>query len=87
MKRYCEISVHALIGTAFFALVLTGRLDALTVAVFAPAFLISLDRTIKARPPLLTARGAFYLSCAYILVFLLDLNACGRDKTFAARNR
>jgi len=75
MKRYFEVSVHALIGTAFFALMLTGRLDVVSIVFFVPAFFVSLDRTIKARPPLLTARGAFYLSCAYILVFLLDVNA------------
>ena len=75
MKRYFEISVHALIGTAFFALALTGRLDALSVVVFVPAFAVSFYRTIKGQPPLLTARGAFHLSCGYILVFLFDLNA------------
>jgi protein-glutamine gamma-glutamyltransferase len=75
MKRYFELSVHALIGTAFFALALTGRLDALSIFVFVPVFLVSLYRTHNALPPLLTARGAFYLSCAYILVFLFDLNA------------
>ena len=75
MKRYFELSVHALIGTAFFALTLTGRLDALSIIVFAPVFFVSLYRTVNARPPLLTARGAFYLSCAYILVFLFDFYA------------
>jgi protein-glutamine gamma-glutamyltransferase len=75
MKRYFELSVHALIGTAFFALALTGRLDALSIVVFVPVFLVSLYRTHNAQPPLLTARGAFYLSCAYILVFLFDFSA------------
>lgn len=75
MKRYFEVSVHALIGTAFFALALTGRLDGLSVVIFVPAFIVSFHRTVKGQPPLLTSRGAFYLSCAYILVFLFDLNA------------
>ena len=75
MKRYFELSVHALIGTAFLALALTGRLDALSIVAFVPIFLVSLYRTINAQPPMLTARGAFYLSCAYILVFLFDLSA------------
>ena len=59
MKRYFELSVHALIGTAFFALALTGRLDALSIVVFATVFFVSLYRTIHAQPPLLTARGAW----------------------------
>lgn len=75
MKRYFELSVHALIGTAFFSLTLTGRLDALSIVVFAAVFLISLYRTMNAQPPLLTARAAFYLSCAYIFLFLFDFNA------------
>lgn len=75
MKRYFEISVHALIGTAFFALMLTGRLDALSVVFFLPGFLLSFYRAVKSQPPLLTARGAFYLSCAYIAVFLFDVTA------------
>jgi len=75
MKRYFELSVHALIGTAFFALALTGRLDALSILIFVPGFLISLYRTHTSQPPLLTARGAFYLSCAYIAVFLFDFSA------------
>jgi transglutaminase-like putative cysteine protease len=75
MKRYFELSVHALIGSAFFALALTGRLDALSIVVFVPVFLVSLYRTIHAQPPLLTARGAFFLSCGYVMVFLFDLYA------------
>jgi transglutaminase-like putative cysteine protease len=73
MKRYFETSLHALIGTAFFALALTGRLDALSIAFFTLVFLGSFYRTIKGLPPLLTARGAFYLSSAYIAVFLFDV--------------
>jgi transglutaminase-like putative cysteine protease len=75
MKRYFEISVHGLIGTAFLALMLTGRLDAMSMALFLPGFLLSLYRTGKGQRPLLTSRGAFYLSCAYIAVFLFDLSA------------
>jgi protein-glutamine gamma-glutamyltransferase len=75
MKRYFELSVHALIGTAFLALALTGRLDALSIVVFVPVFLVSLYRTHTAQSPLLTARAAFYLSCAYIVIFLIDFNA------------
>ncbi len=74
MKRYFETSIHALIGTAFLAVALTGRLDALSIGVFVPVFFVSLNRAVRGRPPLLTARGAFYLSCAYVLFFLFDVN-------------
>ena len=74
MKRYCEISCHAVVVTAFFALAMTGRLDMLAIAVFTPVFAISLYRAFRQLPPLLNARRAFYLSCIYPLVALLDLS-------------
>lgn len=54
------------------ALSLTGRLDSPSVAVFTIAFLISAYRTVKALPALVSARGAFLLSCAYLVFFLFD---------------
>jgi hypothetical protein len=72
MKRYFQISCHALIGTAFLALALTGRLDTFSMALFVPALLASLYRAIREAPPLLSARGAFYLSLAYIAFFFFD---------------
>jgi transglutaminase-like putative cysteine protease len=72
MKRYFQLSCHALMITAFFALAFTGRLDAPAILIFSVGLAISVIRTIRALPPPLTSRGAFLLSCAYVLFFLLD---------------
>src|SRR5436309_16130059 len=75
MRRYFQISVHALILTAFLALAMTGRLDSLSIVLFSIAAGLSLYRTVKDIPPPLTTRGAFILSCFYIGVFLFDVAA------------
>ena len=72
MQRYFQISCHALIVSAFIALALTGRLDVLSIIVFTIGLAVSVYRTVKRMPPLLSARGAFILSCIYIVFFLLD---------------
>jgi hypothetical protein len=59
--------------SAFFALALTGRLDIPATLVFAIGLGISCHRTIKDLPPLLSGHGAFLLSCAYIVFFVLDI--------------
>jgi hypothetical protein len=72
MKRYFQLSCHALMITAFFGLAFTGRLDAPAILIFSVGLAISVIRTIRRLPPPLTARGAFLLSCAYILFFVFD---------------
>src|SRR5262249_43862765 len=72
MRGYFQISVHALIITAFIALTLTGRLDMASIAVFTVGVGWSLYRTIQNAPPPLTARGAFVLSCIYSVLFFID---------------
>ena len=72
MERYFQISFHALILTAFIALVGTGRLDVGSILLFLVFFAVTANRALKGRPPLLTARGAFFLSLGYILFFALD---------------
>ena len=57
MKRYCEISCHAVVGSAFLALAITGRLDSLSIALFSIVFATSLYRTLKRLPPLLTTKA------------------------------
>jgi protein-glutamine gamma-glutamyltransferase len=79
MQRYFQISVHALIVSAFVALALTGRLDGPSMVLFTIGLAISTYRTLKGLPPLLTARGAFYLSCAYILFFVFDTFVLSRS--------
>jgi transglutaminase-like putative cysteine protease len=72
MQRYFQVSCHALILSAFFALALTGRLDAPAIVIFSACMAVSVYRSIKGLPPLLSGRAAFVLSCAYIFFFLLD---------------
>ena len=72
MKRYFQVSCHALMISAFFALVLTGRLDAPAIVVFTIGLGISVYRTIKGLREPLSPRGAFLLSCGYIFFFLFD---------------
>ena len=72
MERYFQISFHALILTAFIALVQTGRLDIPSILIFLILFGVTVNRALKKRPPLLTARGAFGLSLGYIFFFVFD---------------
>jgi hypothetical protein len=79
MQRYFQISVHALIVSAFVALALTGRLDGPSMVLFTIGLAVSIYRTLKGLPPLLTPRGAFYFACAYILFFVFDTFALSRS--------
>lgn len=73
MRRYFQISCHALMISAFAALALTGRLDMPSIVLFATGLMISVYRTIKGLPEPLSPRMAFVLSCVYILFFLFDM--------------
>ncbi|HYR87525.1 MAG TPA: DUF3488 and transglutaminase-like domain-containing protein [Terriglobia bacterium] len=79
MKRYFQVSCHALIVSAFLALALTGRLDGPSIVVFTIGLAVSVYRTVKALPPLLAGRGAFLISCAYIVFFLFDMLILSRS--------
>jgi len=68
-----------LIVSAFMALALTGRLDAASILLFTVGLAISVFRTLRRMPPLLSARGAFYASCIYILFFAFDTFALSRS--------
>jgi transglutaminase-like putative cysteine protease len=79
MKRYFQISCHGLIISAFLALALTGRLDSLSIAIFSLGMAVSGYRTVKRLPAPLSPRGAFALSCAYILFFMFDTAILSRS--------
>jgi hypothetical protein len=79
MKRYFQISCHALMISAFLALALTERLDLPSIVLFTVGMGISFYRTIKGLPAPLSARGAFLLSCGYILFFLIDSAVISRS--------
>ena len=72
MERYFQISFHALILTAFIALVETGRIDIGSILLFLVCFAVTTYRVLKGQPPLLTARDAFFLSLGYIFFFVFD---------------
>src|SRR5215475_921803 len=72
MQRYFQISCHALVMSAFFALALTGRLDPPAIVVFTIAVAVSCYLAIQGMPAPLSAGGALLLSFGYIFFFLLD---------------
>src|SRR6266581_959494 len=73
MKRYFQVSCQALMISAFAALALTGRLDAPAIVIFTTALSVIVYRTLKGLPEPLSPRGAFILSCAYVVFFLFDM--------------
>jgi transglutaminase-like putative cysteine protease len=79
VKRYCEISCLAVVGSAFLALAFTGRLDALSIAVFTVTFAVSFYRTLRNLPPLLSTSRAHHLSWVYIVIAILDLAFLSRS--------
>jgi len=84
MQRYFQISCHALVITAFFALVFTGRLDTPAIVVFTVGLGVSCYRTVKGLRPPLSPRGTFLLSCGYLLFLVLDMLAISRSFITAA---
>ena len=79
MKRYCEISCHAVVGTAFLALGLTDRVDLLSVALFISLFGLSFYRSWRQAPPLLTTSAAFRWTCLYLVVAVFDIAIFSRS--------
>src|SRR5438034_4319473 len=73
MQRYFQVSCHALMISAFAALALTGRLDTPAIVIFTTALSVSVYRTVKGLPEPLSPRGAFILSCGYVVFFLFDM--------------
>src|SRR4029077_1557639 len=73
MRRYFQLSCHALMISAFAALAMTGRLDAPSIVLFTTGLGISVYRTLKGLREPLSARWAFVLSCIYIIFFLVDM--------------
>jgi transglutaminase-like putative cysteine protease len=72
LERYFQVSLHALIVSAFLALVLTGRLDFVSILIFTAGAAASFYQVIRKREALLSAENVFYLSCVYIGLFLVD---------------
>ena len=73
MQRYFQISCHALMISAFAALALTGRLDTPAIVIYAMGLSVSVYRALKGLPEPLSPRGAFILSCVYVVFFVFDM--------------
>src|SRR5436190_12255853 len=73
MQRYFQVSCHALMISAFAALALTGRLNTPAIIICTTALSVSVYRTVKGLPEPLSPRGAFILSCGYVVFFLFDM--------------
>jgi transglutaminase-like putative cysteine protease len=58
---------------------MTGRLDLPAIALFTPAWAVSLYRAIRGLNPLLNNRNAFYITCAYIALIVVDLSTYSRS--------
>ena len=72
MERYFHVSFHALILAGFIAIARTGRLDIISVLVFAVCFVGSTNQAFRNKTPLVSGRGAFWFSLAYIIFFPFD---------------
>ena len=59
--------------SAFAALALTGRLDTPAIVIYAMGLSVSVYRALKGLPEPLSPRGAFILSCVYVVFFLFDM--------------
>jgi protein-glutamine gamma-glutamyltransferase len=79
MQRYFQISFHAMMVSAFFALALTGRLDPVSILIFPAGLGLSCYRAIKGSPTLISGRGGFFFSFGYIFFFLFDMGILSRS--------
>src|SRR5438132_3704920 len=73
MQRYFQISCHALMISAFGGLRVTGLLDTPAIVMYAMGLSVSVYRALKGLPEPLSPRGAFILSCVYVIFFLFDM--------------
>jgi protein-glutamine gamma-glutamyltransferase len=73
MQLYLQVSCHALVFSACFALAITGRLTLPAIVLIAIGLCVSLYRTVKLRPALLRPRSLLVVSWAYIVFFVIDV--------------
>ncbi len=70
---YFQTSVNLLLGIAFLTLASTGRMDALSVAVFLIAYIFYSYSYLRRRAPLFSARQVSILTKLYLVIFAVDL--------------
>jgi protein-glutamine gamma-glutamyltransferase len=86
VQRYFEVSLFLLVSTAIMAVVLTGKLDPVSLALPPIALAYKGFRIWRGRGPEITARVATWLVLAYFLFFPIDLWFLSRSLSADAPN-
>src|ERR1700677_2360125 len=86
VQRYFEVSLFLLVSTGILAVVLTGKLD--PISLFVPLIALACKgfRIWRGRGPEISARVATWLVLAYFLFFPLDLWVFSRNLAAGAPN-
>jgi transglutaminase-like putative cysteine protease len=86
VQRYFEVSLFLLLSTGILAVVLTGKLD--PISLFVPLIALAYKgfRIWRGRSPEISARVATWLVLAYFLFFPLDLWIFSRSLSAGAPN-
>jgi transglutaminase-like putative cysteine protease len=86
VQRYFEVSLFLLVSTGILAVVLTGKLD--PISLFVPLIALAYKgfRIWRGRGPEISARVATWLVLAYFLFFPLDLWIFSRSLSAGAPN-
>jgi protein-glutamine gamma-glutamyltransferase len=86
VQRYFEVSLFLLVSTAIMAVVLTGKLDPVSLALPPLALAYKGFRIWRGRGPEISARVATWLVLAYFLFFPIDLWFLSRSLSADAPN-
>jgi protein-glutamine gamma-glutamyltransferase len=86
VQRYFEVSLFLLVSTGILAVVLTGKLDPISLIVPLIALAYKGFRIWRSRGPEISARVATWLVLAYFLFFPLDLWIFSRSLSTGAPN-
>ena len=86
VQRYFEVSLFLLVTTGILAVVLTGKLDPISLIVPVIALAYKGFRISRGRGPEISARVATWLVLSYFLFFPLDLWILSRNLSTGAPN-
>ena len=86
VQRYFEVSLFLLVCTGIMAVVLTGKIDPLSLALPPIALVYKGFRIWRGRGPEISARVATWLVLAYFLFFPIDLWFLSRSLSAGAPN-
>ena len=86
VQRYFEVSLFLLVSTGIMAVVLTGKLDPVSLALPPVALVYKGFRMWRGHGPEITARVATWLVLAYFLFFPIDLWFLSRSLSAGAPN-